>query len=192
MNDKTKLANYLVERMTDVPESLRPKTVARALENLDTLFSGLRSLNLNGMEDLIKAIGESDFALANSVKHHAYTSGTLEHTIGVYEKMTKENTMRGSIFSSSELILVSLLHDICMASHPDWDIFPDLHGVKSGDIIRRYIPEVGDLYSEAMFAIEHHGSKFHNEKMVLEHPILALLLRCDSLDADECPIGQLV
>lgn len=178
--------------MTDIPETLRSCLASRASENFYAMIDSLRSLSIDGMDTLIKAVVESDFALANSVKHHAYTSGTLEHTLGVFSKMRETNLQHGNMFCDAEIAIVGYLHDICMASHPEWDSFPDLHGVKSGDIIRKYLPDVVDTFSEALFAIEHHGSKFHDETMVKEHPLLSLLLRCDKEDAEECKVGQII
>lgn len=190
--DGNQKIDSLVEKMTDIPEVLRMQVCIRAINNIGDMIEGLTRLGLPGMDALIIAIQESDFVLANSVKHHAYTSGTLEHTIGVYSKMMDSNLQNGSCFSNEEIAIVGYLHDICMANHPDWNEFADLHGVKSGDIIRKYLPTVAKDYPESMFAIEHHGSKFHDDKMVMEHPLLDLLLQCDRKDADECPVGQII
>ncbi len=124
----------------------------------------LRTINREGIEDLIKFIEKSDFfkAPASTRFHGAYEGGLLEHSMKVYEILVhKVNTSIVPIEVSSEtLIIIALLHDICKAnfykvdyrnaknSFGEWekvpyytveDTIPYGHGEKSVMMITEYM-----------------------------------------------------
>ena len=62
------------------------------------------------IEYLIVAIDESTFKTVGSARHHHYISGTLEHCLGVYRKMSRKAAwMRkvGVKVNESDVILES-------------------------------------------------------------------------------------
>lgn len=124
----------------------------------------LRTINREGIDDLIKFIEKSDFfkAPASTRFHGAYEGGLLEHSMKVYEILVhKVNTSIVPIEVSSEtLIIIALLHDICKAnfykvdyrnaknSFGEWekvpyytveDTIPYGHGEKSVMMITEYM-----------------------------------------------------
>ena len=69
----------------------------------------LRSINREGMEDLIKFIENTDFfkAPASTRFHGNFEGGLLEHSMKVYE-ILKTKTQ-----DSDSVKIVALLHDVC-------------------------------------------------------------------------------
>ena len=60
------------------------KAVKRVIENQDRFYALLRSTNEPGIEDLISSIhNNSNFFWTHSHSHHHYSSGLVEHSLGV-------------------------------------------------------------------------------------------------------------
>ena len=137
----------------------------------------LRSVNREGMEDLIKFLEKSDFfrAPASTKFHGNYEGGLLEHSLKVYdilcEKM-KHLDIELKI-NYDTLKIVALLHDICKTNFYKvdyrnsknesgvWekvpyytveDTIPYGHGEKSVMMLTEYIK----LTSEEKYAIRWH------------------------------------
>lgn len=124
----------------------------------------LKTINREGIEDLIKFIEKSDFfkAPASTRFHGSHEGGLLEHSMKVYEILVhKVNNCVAPIEVSSEtLIIIALLHDICKTnfykvdyrnaknSFGEWekvpyytveDTIPYGHGEKSVMMITEYM-----------------------------------------------------
>lgn len=124
----------------------------------------LKTINREGIDDLIKFIEKSDFltAPASTRFHGSHEGGLLEHSMKVYEILVhKVNTSVIPLEVSSEtLIIVALLHDLCKAnfykvdyrnaknSFGEWekvpyytveDTIPYGHGEKSVMMITEYM-----------------------------------------------------
>ena len=137
----------------------------------------LKSVNREGMDNLINFIEKTDFfkAPASTRFHGSYEGGLLEHSLKVYEilKHKVENCIEKIDVSEDTLKIVALLHDICKAnfykvdyrnaknSFGEWekvpyytveDTIPYGHGEKSVMMLTEYIK----LTSEEKYAIRWH------------------------------------
>lgn len=177
-----KRVNYFVRKMTDIPSHLRERAAERAIINQDRYYSLLRSTGLEGVEDLIAAIHKSNFSTAHSCSHHHYSSGTMEHCLGVYDLMKKSATP--GQFSDTELVLVGLLHDVCMGYSSEWRGYGG-HGDRSLSIAKKYLPAIQEpKYREVQIAISSHR---HDPSG--NHPLWALVREADKKDASTCNTG---
>ena len=137
----------------------------------------LKSINREGMDELINFIERSDFskAPASTRFHGSYEGGLLEHSLNVY-KILSEKVKNCPIelnVSQDSIIIMSLLHDICKANFYKvdyrnakndlgvWekvpyytidDTIPYGHGEKSVMMISEYIK----LTVEEKYAIRWH------------------------------------
>ena len=137
----------------------------------------LKSVNREGMDNLINFIEKTDFfkAPASTRFHGSYEGGLLDHSLKVYEilKHKVENCIEKIEVSDDTLKIVALLHDICKAnfykvdyrnaknSFGEWekvpyytveDTIPYGHGEKSVMMLTEYIK----LTSEEKYAIRWH------------------------------------
>lgn len=137
----------------------------------------LRSVNREGIDDLINFIEKSDFfkAPASTRFHGSYEGGLLEHSMKVYEilKHKVKNAVIDIDIPDESLILIALLHDICKVNfyktdyrnakneRGEWekvpyytvdDTIPYGHGEKSVMMITEYIK----LTVEEKYAIRWH------------------------------------
>lgn len=75
-----------------------------------------------GMEDLLEWLHSTDFyeAPASTKYHGACPKGLIYHSLGVYDCAEKITTMLSDVsyvtYTKDELIIASLLHDICKAN----------------------------------------------------------------------------
>ena len=80
----------------------------------------LRSVNREGMDELINFIDKSDFfkAPASTRFHGSYEGGLLEHSLNVYKLLCEKvkNCPVEINVSQDSLIIIGLLHDICKAN----------------------------------------------------------------------------
>ena len=137
----------------------------------------LKSINREGMDELIKFIEKTDFFIAPaSTKFHGdYEGGLLEHSLKVYE-ILKEKVKTAPVeinVSDETLKIVALLHDICKVNFykvdyrnakdamGNWqkvpyytieDTIPYGHGEKSVMMLTEYIK----LTSEEKYSIRWH------------------------------------
>ena len=137
----------------------------------------LRSVNREGMDQLIQFIEKSDFftAPASTRFHGNYAGGLLEHSLKVYEilKHKVKNSVIDINISDESLIIIALLHDICKVNYyktdyrnaknerGEWekvpyytvdDTIPYGHGEKSVMMLTEYIK----LTVEEKYAIRWH------------------------------------
>lgn len=169
-------------------DALRARGVDRAIENQDRFYSLLRSTGLEGIEDLISAIHKSNFSTTHSHSHHHYPTGTMEHSLGVYDLM--KASPKAVNFTDTELILVGLLHDVCMGHLDEWSLLPTGHGYRSRCIVEKYLPAARTgKYLEAMIAINFHRKPIP-ENLRGPHPLRNLVKECDRNDASTCNSGQ--
>ena len=81
----------------------------------------LKSVQREGMEDLIKFIESTDFlkAPASTRFHGNFEGGLLEHSMKVYEILKEKlnNTPVSMNISEDTIKIVALLHDICKVNY---------------------------------------------------------------------------
>ena len=81
----------------------------------------LKTVNRNGIEDLINFLEKSDFftAPASTRYHGSYEGGLVEHSLKVYEILSHK--VKTSIIPidipEESIIIIALLHDICKANY---------------------------------------------------------------------------
>lgn len=137
----------------------------------------LKSINREGMEDIINFLDKTDFykAPASTRFHGSREMGLLEHSMKVYEilKHKVENCIEKIEVSEDTLKIVALLHDICKVNYykvdyrnaknsfGEWekvpyytvdDTIPYGHGEKSVMMLTEYVK----LTSEEKYAIRWH------------------------------------
>ena len=137
----------------------------------------LKSVQREGMEDLIKFIENSDFfkAPASTRFHGDFEGGLLQHSLKVYEILREKlkHTPNDMNISEDTIKIVALLHDICKTNFYKidyrnaknalgaWekvpyytveDTIPYGHGEKSVMMITEYMK----LTSEEKYAIRWH------------------------------------
>ena len=137
----------------------------------------LKSVNREGMNDLISFIEKTDFfiAPASTRFHGNFEGGLLEHSMKVYEILVQKvkNTCIDINVSEDTLKIIALLHDICKVNfykvdyrnakneRGEWekvpyytveDKIPYGHGEKSVMMITEYIK----LTSEEKYCIRWH------------------------------------
>lgn len=161
-------------------EDLR-KAVDRVIENQDRYYALLRSTKEPGVEELIASIHKSTFFTAHSHSHHHYASGTVEHSLGVYDQLVK--LAKGYHYGDKDLILTALLHDICMGHNPDWPHERGRHGKNSYLIAKKYLPNVSPDVLEAIRCHKHWPSPESKAK----NPLRWLIKKADCNDAATCP-----
>ena len=143
----------------------------------EEFISLLKSINREGMEDLLKFLDKTDFykAPASTRFHGDYEGGLVEHSMKVYEILTEKvkHTPIDLEVSEDTVKIVALLHDICKANFYKvdyrnaknelgvWekvpyytveDTIPYGHGEKSVMMITEYMK----LTSEEKYAIRWH------------------------------------
>lgn len=173
---------YMSKYFTDAikkDEKVAPEYVekvsARADENLGRYYFLLRSTGVEGMEELISAIHRSTFSLCHSHSHHHYTTGTLEHCLGVYDEMVR--MAEGTEFSQRDIILTALLHDVGKGHSKAFSAYKGHHPERSMKIVRHYLKHVP---GEVLNAIRYHQHHHPN------HPLQNLVCDADHKDASTC------
>lgn len=157
-------------------------------KNTEEFISLLKSTERKGIDSLINWLKNSTdfFTCPASTKYHlARKGGLLQHSLNVYNQLIKEIAIDCSedeipeeMFS--EIIIVSLLHDICKANfytvkeknvknkdgawvkEPYYSIddkFPLGHGEKSVILIQKFI----DLTDDEIMAIRWHMGGFESK-----------------------------
>ncbi len=133
-----------------------------------------------GSDELLKWLQTSDFlyAPASTKYHGSYEGGLLEHSLNVYDCLTKEIESAGlsDTYTAETVAIVSLLHDVCKANFykkgfrnvkedGQWttktvyeidEKFPCGHGEKSVIILQNFI----HLDAEEIMAIRAHMGGF--------------------------------
>lgn len=164
-----------IKREGNVAPVYVEKVSARADENLKRYYSLLRSTGMEGMEELISAIHRSTFSLCHSHSHHHYTTGTLEHCLGVYDEMARMSI--GTGLSQRDIILSALLHDVGKGRSREFSAYDGHHPERSMKIVRRYLRNVPSAVLNAIRYHQHHCPN---------HPLQNLLCDADHKDASTC------
>lgn len=135
----------------------------------------LRSVNREGIQNVIDFIDKTDFytAPASTRFHGAYEGGLLEHSLKVYEILSKKVKDNNLDIDADTIKIVALLHDICKINfyktdyrnvknqRGDWekvpyytvdDTIPYGHGEKSVMMLTEYMK----LTNEEKYAIRWH------------------------------------
>lgn len=84
--------------------------------NRERFISLCKSVNREGMDDLLGWLDENDFynSPASSRFHGAYEGGLLEHSLNVYDELKRLLSIYPEITVSEEsVIIVALFHDLC-------------------------------------------------------------------------------
>jgi hypothetical protein len=165
MENREACKQFFLRHMSKIREDIREQLAERAADNLIRYYSLLRSTGVPGMEDLIAAIHGSTFSISNSCHHHHYPSGTMEHCLGVYKRMSEAAVLlreKGNEIKESDVILVALLHDVCRGKRREWSDYPR-HGLRSRLIVEKYLPEVSP---DVLEAIEKHMHEPTNSNLL--------------------------
>ena len=159
------------------------RAVDRVIANQDRFYKLLRSTNEPGIENLISGIHKSNFFSGHSHSHHHYPSGLVEHSLGVYDQLSRR--AKGLNIPKKDIILAALLHDVCMAHNDDWASLRGGHGRCSRRIAAHYLPELSPAVQEAIKCHKHRPSPENAKR----NPLWALLVESDHADAATSP-GQ--
>ena len=83
--------------------------------NKQEFIKYLTDLKIEGMDNLIKFLCDSDFfvAPAASSHHSNYRGGLCEHSLKVLRNLDIINTQKKLNLSNKTIIITSLLHDLC-------------------------------------------------------------------------------
>lgn len=146
----------------------------------ETFNNLLRMVKRPGIEGLITFLEQNDFFSAPaSTRHHgAQDRGLVEHSLAVYNRLTKLIETFNLKYDRESVIICGLLHDICKVNYykkafrnkknddnGQWERIPTFqiedqlpigHGEKSVIILQRYI----QLTDEEIVAIRWHMGGF--------------------------------
>lgn len=170
--------------MSGVRKEIRDQLAERAVDNLVRYYSLLHSTGEPGIDVLVKAIHNSTFTTSMSNSHHHYPSGTMEHSLGVYQLMSQEADKlrnKGHQIKESDVVLVALLHDVGQGKCIEWAGYGG-HGGRSRAIVERYLTEVS---ADVLEAINGHLHRPANVKNVL----WKLIKDADKRDGHTCDKG---
>ena len=143
----------------------------------------LRTVNREGLEDFIRFLESTDFftAPASAKYHEDYEGGLVEHSINVYNALSKLNKELNLGFTDESVAIISLLHDLCKIGYykveyrnrkneqGKWeqypfytteDAFPYGHGEKSVYMITQCM----DLTYEEVMAIRWHMGAYSGQQ----------------------------
>ena len=135
----------------------------------------LKTINRDGMDNLIDFLNKSDFftAPASTRFHGNFEGGLMQHSLKVYEIFKKKVEESGLTVNADTIKIAALLHDICKTNYykvdyrnaknakGEWekvpyyavsDTIPYGHGEKSVMMITEYIK----LTNEEKYAIRWH------------------------------------
>ena len=175
------------------------------MEIKDAIINLLKSVERDGIEELISYLESSDFfeAPASTKYHLAEAGGLAKHSLNVYYNLKKICTSK---ISPDAIIIAGLLHDLCKINfykkstkniqnkEGKWiptqtyivdDNFPIGHGEKSIMIIQKYLK----LTDEEILAIRWHMGGFVSKEeqsyvsKVFNQCELAILLHIADLKA---------
>lgn len=141
-------------------------------QNVDRFEQLLRSTNRDGIESLITFIRKSDFytAPASTRFHSCHEGGLLEHSLNVYDCLTKklkDSTWidKADNVTEANIIISALLHDLCKSYYYGTEIknkkVYSEHGLKS-DSNGRF-----DWVSAPAYVVDDKVPLGHGEKSVM-------------------------
>ena len=91
---------------------------SKLLENKNNYIKLLKSTNRYKIEDVIDWLESTDFfeAPASTMYHENYTGGLCEHSLKVYDNMMKLKQEFKFDIDDEQIIIMTLLHDVCKAN----------------------------------------------------------------------------
>jgi len=120
-------------------------------ENKQEIKNLLRRINREGIEDLIKALEQSDFfiAPASTIYHLNCKGGLAYHSLSVCKTLKRLSDEFAIDIPIESIIIVGLLHDVCKVNiyqfnssnekyKKKWNA-PKKHGLRSIKMIEKYI-----------------------------------------------------
>ncbi len=140
-----------------------PITKEMVKENKERFVSLLAGVAREGVDGLLDWLQKTDFfvAPASTRYHESYEGGLCQHSLAVYDALSKLNADNAIGFGEDEMKLCALLHDLCKAQFykettrnvknddtGKWekvpyytveDAFPYGHGEKSVYCVERYV-----------------------------------------------------
>ena len=139
---------------------------------MDRIIAILENINRPGIGKVIEYLRASNFATASCRGHHKYRGGVVDHSLEVYDLMSKAK----SNFSEESIAICALLHDIdksrckgfeCNGNHPERSVkILKLCGLQ--------------LTKDEEFAIKNHHAK---DCSIIAHPLRSLLSAGDAKSA---------
>lgn len=90
----------------------------KLLENKNNYIKLLKSTNRYGIENVIDWLESTDFfeAPASTIYHENYAGGLCEHSLKVYDNMMKLKQEFKFDIDDEQIIIMTLLHDVCKAN----------------------------------------------------------------------------
>lgn len=156
------------------------------MENKERFIALCGNIKRDGIDDLMKWLESSDFyvAPASSRFHGSYAGGLLEHSLNVYDELSRILLAYPEIDVSEETIIIcSLFHDLCKVNmyvpekrnrknaEGKWESYDSYtikekyhfggHGGKSVFLVQNFIK----LTAEEAAAINAHMGSFDNERV---------------------------
>ena len=87
------------------------------MSSKETIISLLSSIKREGIDNLIKYLGDSTFFIdpASCQDHNSYEGGLADHSLAVYQNLNKLRPIYKELTDIEDsLKIVGLLHDICL------------------------------------------------------------------------------
>lgn len=156
------------------------------MENKERFIALCGHIKRDGIDDLMKWLESSDFyvAPASTRFHGSYAGGLLEHSLNVYDELSRILLAYPEIDVSEETIIIcSLFHDLCKVNmyvtekrnrknaEGKWESYDSYtikekyhfggHGGKSVFLVQNFIK----LTAEEAAAINAHMGSFDNERV---------------------------
>jgi len=156
------------------------------MENKERFIALCGNIKRDGIDDLMKWLESSDFyvAPASTRFHGSYAGGLLEHSLNVYDELSRILLAYPEIDVSEETIIIcSLFHDLCKVNmyvtekrnrknaEGKWESYDSYtikekyhfggHGSKSVFLVQNFIK----LTAEEAAAINAHMGSFDNERV---------------------------
>ena len=156
------------------------------MENKERFIALCGNIKRDGIDDLMKWLESSDFyvAPASTRFHGSYAGGLLEHSLNVYDELSRILLAYPEINVSEEtMIICSLFHDLCKVNmyvtekrnrknaEGKWESYDSYtikekyhfggHGGKSVFLVQNFIK----LTAEEAAAINAHMGSFDNERV---------------------------
>ena len=153
----------------------------------EEILSLLKEINRPGIDNVIRYITVSNYFRARCNSHHQFRGGLAVHSLGVYNEFKKLKTN----LPEDSIRIVSLLHDICKAHHPEYDyIGKGHHGIRSVMLLKalnlKFASGEYEAIEKHLHRIQHTpSSKIYNSCEMLRH----YLHQCDHRDAATFPGG---
>ena len=143
------------------------------------IISLLKSINREGIGNVIAYLFQSDYFTAHCHHHHRYEGGLADHSLDVYIRM---RALAPELHDESCRI-VALFHDICTTHLDEFDsIGYHLHGKRSIALLDALGLE---LLEEERLAIRYHMHHVPSDQQSEVSKLWHFLHLCDKLSAND-------